>query len=161
MRYPTDALDASRPAALLVIRVVVGGLFVYHGIDKFDAGISMVEGMFRSWGVPAPGLAAPLVAVLEIVGGLALLAGLAARAAGAVLALVMIGALLYVKVDLGVISSTPMPGAELDLAYLAGLVATLAFGPGRWSADAVLGLEQTAAPAQPAPGEGAVRSGAF
>ncbi|MFN0090052.1 MAG: DoxX family protein [Acidimicrobiales bacterium] len=135
-------LDQCRPVALLVVRVLIGGLFVYHGIDKFDAGISMIEGMFRTWGVPAAGVAAPATAVIEIVGGLALIAGLGTRLAAAVLGLVMLGAILYVKAALGIISSEPMPGAELDLAYLAGLVAVFAHGAGRLSLDAMLHLEQ-------------------
>ena len=66
----------------------------------------------------------------------------------------MLGAILYVKADLGIISSEPMPGAELDLAYLAGLVAVFAaHGVGRLSLDAILRLEQAdvvESPAAPA-----------
>ncbi|MGE0726954.1 MAG: DoxX family protein [Acidimicrobiia bacterium] len=141
MRRLSRTVDQCRPYALLAVRIIVGGLFLYHGIDKFDAGISMVEGMFRSWGVPAPGLAAPLTAVLEIVGGVAIIAGVGTRVASAVLGLVMVGAIIYVKADLGIFSSEPMPGAELDLAYLAGLITLMAHGARRWSVDAMLSLD--------------------
>lgn len=141
MRRLIGTLDHCRPFALLAVRLIVGGLFVYHGVDKFDAGISMVEGMFRSWGVPAAGLAAPLTAIIEIVGGVAIVIGLGTRIASALLGLVMVGAILYVKTDLGIFSSEPMPGAELDLAYLAGLITLIAHGAGRWSVDAVAGLD--------------------
>jgi putative oxidoreductase len=144
MQQVSSTLNRFRPAAPLVLRVVIGGLFVWHGIDKFDAGIEMVEGMFRLWGVPAPALAAPAVAVIEIVAGLALIAGLATRLAAILLGAVMVGSLLYVKQDLGIISSVEMPGAELDLALLAGLVALVFLGPGRLSVDHALGLEATA-----------------
>jgi putative oxidoreductase len=142
MHQLCSTLDRGRPAAPLVLRVVLGGLFIWHGIDKFDAGISMVEEMFTMWGVPAPGLAAPLVAVVEIVGGIALVLGLATRVAAMLLSVVMIGALIYVKQDLGIISAGPMPGAELDLALLAGLVALVVLGPGRFSLDDRLGVER-------------------
>ena len=142
MHQLCSTLDRGRPAAPLVLRVVLGGLFIWHGIDKFDAGISMVEEMFTMWGVPAPGLAAPLVAIVEIVGGVALVLGLATRVAAMLLSVVMIGALIYVKQDLGIISSGPMPGAELDLALLAGLVALVVLGPGRFSPDDRLGVER-------------------
>jgi uncharacterized membrane protein YphA (DoxX/SURF4 family) len=56
----------------------------------------------------------------------------------------MLGALIYVKQDLGVISDGPMPGAELDLALLAGLVALVVIGPGRFSLDDRLGVEPSA-----------------
>ncbi len=141
MRRICGMMDLGQPFTLLAVRIIVGGLFVYHGIDKFDAGISMIEGMFTSWGVPAPGFTAPLTAIVEIAGGLALMAGIGTRLAGMVLGVVMLGAIVFVKADLGLISTEPMPGAELDLAYLAGLATLVAFGPGRLSVDALIGLD--------------------
>ncbi len=141
MHQVCSTLNRARPAAPLVLRVVIGGLFIWHGIDKFDVGISMIEDMFRMWGVPAPGLTAPLTAVVEIVAGVMLVLGLGTRVAATALSVVMIGALIYVKQDLGIISSEPMPGAELDLAMLAGLIAILVLGPGRVSLDDRFGIE--------------------
>ncbi len=133
----TDTIiERARPLAPLVLRVVLGGLFVYHGFDKFSGGINGVLAMFDGWGVPASSVAAPLVAVIEIVGGAALIVGVGTRIAAAALGAVMIGALLFVKVDLGLVSDGPMPGAELDLALLAGLVAIAVIGPGPFSVDA-------------------------
>lgn len=139
-----------RPAVPVVLRVVIGGLFVYHGYDKFDGGIDMVEQMFDMWGVPAPSLAAPVTAIVEIAAGLALIVGLGTRVAAVLLGLVMIGALVYVKRDLGVISSEPMPGAELDLALLAGLVTVMGIGPGGLSIDSVMGIDPATADSRPA-----------
>jgi len=141
MHQICSTLDRGRPAAPLVLRLVIGGLFIWHGIDKFDAGISMIEDMFTMWGVPAPSLAAPVTAVVEIVAGVLLVVGLGTRVAAMALGAVMIGALIYVKQDLGIISSVPMPGAELDLALLAGLVAVIVLGPGRLSLDHQFGIE--------------------
>jgi len=134
-------LNKFRPTVPLILRVVLGSLFVWHGIDKFDVGISTIEGMFESWGVLAPGFTAPFTAVIEIVGGAALVLGIGTRIAAMLLSVLMIGALIYVKKDLGIISSQPMPGAELDLAILAGLVTVLFTGPGRYSIDDKIGLE--------------------
>ncbi len=134
-------LNRFQVLAPLALRIVLGSLFVWHGIDKFDAGISMVEDMFTMWGVPAPGLTAPLSAIIEIGAGVALITGLGTRLASLLLGAVMIGAIMYVKADLGVISSEPMPGAELDLALLAGLVAVVVLGPGRYSLDSMFGIE--------------------
>ena len=141
MHQVCRTLNRARPVAPLVLRVVIGGLFIWHGIDKFDVGISMVEDMFSMWGVPAPGLTAALTAVVEIVAGSALVLGLGTRFAAMALSVVSIGALLYVKQDLGIISSEPMPGAELDLALLGGLVAVILLGPGPISIDHRLGIE--------------------
>lgn len=141
MHTVINRLNRLQIFAPLVLRVVIGALFVWHGIDKFDAGISMIEEMFTMWGVPAPSLTAPLSAVIEIGAGAALIAGLGTRAAALLLSTVMLGSLLYVKADLGLISSVPMPGAELDLALLAGLLSIIILGPGRLSADDMLGIE--------------------
>ncbi len=144
MHKVCSALNRFRPAAPLVLRVVIGALFIWHGIDKLDGGIDMVEGGFSSWGVPAPALTAPLTAAIELIAGVALVLGIGTRIAAMLLSIVMIGALIYVKQDLGVISSAPMPpGAELDLALLAGLVALIVIGPGRVSIDEQVGLEPT------------------
>ena len=135
------SLNRLRPAVPLVLRVVLGGLFLWHGIKKFDGGIDGVEAMFEMWGVPLAALTAPLAALVEIVGGAALIAGVATRLSAVALSLVMLGALFYVKADLGIISSEPMPGAELDLSLLAGLVSLIFLGPGRYAVDSIIGLE--------------------
>ncbi|CAN5423070.1 hypothetical protein BH24ACT7_BH24ACT7_22570 [soil metagenome] len=135
------ALSRISSLAPLVLRLAIGGLMTYHGFDKLRGGIDGVEAMFTMMDVPTPALTAPLVTALEIIGGLALLAGIGTRLAAASLAGVLTGALLFVKTDLGIISSGPMPGAELDIALLAGLVALLLLGPGNVSADRAVGLE--------------------
>lgn len=121
-----------------ILRVVLGVLFLYHGIDKFDTGISNVEGAFDGWGVPLPGLTAPLTAILEIVFGIALIVGAWTRLAAAVLSVVMIGALIFVKLEGDVLG-----GSETDFAYLAGLVSLMLLGPGRLSVDEAMKLDDT------------------
>ncbi|MDP9440915.1 MAG: DoxX family protein [Actinomycetota bacterium] len=117
----------------------------YHGFSKLFGGLDGVTGMFEMMEVPAPPVAAPVVTFIEIVAGLALIAGIGTRIAAPLLAIVLLGALVLVKVDLGIISSGPMPGAELDLALLAGLVALLLMGPGDVSADRAFGLAHATA----------------
>lgn len=141
MKRINTALSRISPLAPLVLRIAIGGIMLYHGIDKLRGGMDGVEGMFTMMDVPAPALSAPLVTALEVIGGIALIAGLGTRLAAASLAAVLTGAVLFVKTDLGIISSGPMPGAELDIALLAGLVALLLLGPGNMSADRAVGLE--------------------
>lgn len=45
------------------------------------------------------------------------------------------------KADLGIISTTPMPGAEIDIALLAGLVVVFIVGPGAAAVDGAIGVE--------------------
>lgn len=122
----------------VIIRVFLGGLFLLHGIDKFQGGISGVEDFFASSGVPAAALSAPLTAGLEIVVGLALIIGLFTRLAAAVLALVLMGAIFWVKADGGILGSS-----ELELAYIAGLLSLVLIGPGRLSIDEALNTDET------------------
>lgn len=122
----------------VIIRVFLGGLFLLHGIDKFRGGLSGVEEFFASSGVPAASLTAPLTAGLEVVVGVALIAGLLTRLAAAVLALIMMGAIFWVKADGGILGSS-----ELELAYIAGLLSLVLIGPGRLSIDEAMKTDET------------------
>lgn len=113
--------------APLVLRLLVGLVFVVHGWQKLTAGPSGFAGMLTGLGVGAPELTAWLVTIAELVGG----------------ALLLIGAIVLVKADLGIIAAegTMMPGAELDIALLAGLTTLLLLGPGRICVDHAVGIE--------------------
>ena len=135
------SLDFFAPLAL---RLGLGVVFVAYGYSKLTGGPAEgFGGMLTGLGVGAPELVAWLVTIAELVGGLMLLAGLATRLVALPLIATMIGAIVLVKADLGIIapSGAPMPGAALDIALLAGLVALLFMGPGRLSLDHVLGIE--------------------
>lgn len=77
------ALNKYQPYVLLFVRIVIGLIFLLHGLQKFgiigDGNIQGVVGMFGDLGMPLPGLTAPLVALAEVLGGLALMAGIIAR----------------------------------------------------------------------------------
>ena len=62
--------------AFTIFRVAVGGVFLAHGIQKFFMyGLHGVAGAFASMGVPAPAVTSVLVAVVELLGGAALILG--------------------------------------------------------------------------------------
>lgn len=129
--------------APIVLRLAVGGIMAYHGFDKFRGGIGGVEEFFGMAGVPAPELVAPLVAALELAAGAALILGVATRISAATLAVVLVGAIAFVKAEVGIIATSGnMPGLELDLALLAGLIALVLLGPGHAAVDRVIGLER-------------------
>jgi putative oxidoreductase len=129
--------------APLVLRLGVGLVFVVHGWQKLTGGPSAFGGMLSGLGVGAPEVFAWLVTIAELVGGLLLLVGLLTRLATLPLIATMIGAIVLVKVDLGIIApeGAMIPGAELDIALLAGLTALLLLGPGRLSVDHAVGIE--------------------
>ena len=137
MQALNAALARQASLAPIILRLVLGALLLYHGIDKFDTGLTNVEGFFASNDVPAPGLTAPLVAVVEIVVGLALILGIGTRIAAAVQIVILIGAMIFVKLP------DILGSSELDLAYIAGLAAVVLLGPGRFSIDEAMNADET------------------
>ncbi|QED47781.1 DoxX family protein [Cytobacillus dafuensis] len=101
----------------LILRVFLGITFFIHGLVKFQGGIENIVGWFESIGLP--GFMAYGVALIELVGGIALVIGLGSRIVSALFALVMIGAILKVKLAVGFLGNGQMAGYELDLAFLA------------------------------------------
>lgn len=137
MHRPTTFLNALRPYMPLVVRLALGFLLVVHGIDKFDTGLGNVGDAFDGWGVPLPDISATFVAVFEVIGGIALLIGIGTRFVALGMIGVLIGAMIFVKFEIGVLG-----GYETDLAYIAGLASLIATGPGLLSADSALGIEK-------------------
>lgn len=101
----------------LILRVVLGVIFFVHGLVKFQDGIENTVGWFSSIGLP--GVMAYGVASIELVGGLALIIGFGTKIISALLSILMIGAILKVKLSLGLLGNGQMAGYELDLALLA------------------------------------------
>ena len=118
---------------IAVLRVVIGFTFLMHGWQKlFEMGLGGVAEMFGMMGVPLPELTGPLVGVLELVGGAALLVGLGTRWAAALLALDMLAAILIAHLPFGFFA--PM-GFELPLVLLGGAAALALAGPGAFALD--------------------------
>lgn len=136
MNRPANLLDSLQPYAAVLIRLILGYLLIRHGLDKFDAGLGNVGDQFDTWGVPLPDLSAGFTAVVELVGGIGLVLGVATRYIALLMTGVLIGAIVFVKADFGVLG-----GSETDLAYIAGLIALAVGGPGRWALDHLVGFE--------------------
>jgi putative oxidoreductase len=129
--------------APLVVRVIVGVIMAAHGLQKLLAGPANFGGFLAQLGVPLPGLMCWVVTLVELVGGLLLIVGLFSRLAALLLTIDLVVAIWLVKVNVGLLS-TPggdVPGAELDLALIAGFLVILFAGPGVISIDRALGLD--------------------
>jgi putative oxidoreductase len=128
---------------LLVLRVVVGALFVGHGAQKLfgwfgGAGLDATRGFFESVGL-RPGRTMALAAGLaEITGGLLFALGLLTPLAAALLIAVMASAIATVHWPNGVWATEG--GFEYNLVVIAAAFSVTATGPGKWSLDRVLGL---------------------
>ncbi len=131
-----DRLERYGEYAPLVLRLAVGVVFLAHGLGKFG-NLGGTAQLFGSMGMPAAGLMAALVAAIETFGGIALILGIGTRIAAVLLSVVMLVAIVMVKAKIGLIApmGAPMPGAELDVALLAGCVALVLQGSGHLSLD--------------------------
>lgn len=114
-----------------ILRVVIGISFLTHGILKFSAGIAGTAGWFSSLGLP--GFLAYIVAVIELVGGIAMILGIGTRIVAVLFAIVMLGGIFTVKLSIGFVGNGPMAGWELDLAYLAMSVYLLLNGSEKYA----------------------------
>lgn len=131
----TSLADGARPVALLLIRLVVGGVFLFSGWGKLH-GLEGVTNYFRELGIPYPELQAPFVAGVEFVGGLLVLVGLGTRLIVAPLSVTMVVAIITAKwADVeGLADFAGL--SEVD--YLVMFFALFTFGAGALSLDAVL-----------------------
>jgi len=142
---------ADAPKATLWIRLMAGWVFFWEGVIKFVF-VNQGVGRFTKLGMPMPEMLAPAIAVLEIVGGLCLIAGLLTRPFALLFIGEMIVAILSTKISLYLGTSPlalpPVPPQtgfwavmhewRSDIAQLACSLFLLLEGPGPWSLDASL-----------------------
>ena len=135
--HPARTTPALRDISLLIARVAIGFILLAHGWQKFNEyTLDGTTAAFGDMGVPAPAAAALFAAVVELIGGLALIAGLLTPVFAALNALNLTGALIIVHAGNGVFVENG--GYELVLALIAGLLLIGTLGAGRYSADELL-----------------------
>ena len=120
--------------ALLIVRLIVGIIFLYHGGQ-------LLFGLFGGGGIqatvngadgkPGMGPVGYLVAIGQFFGGLGLVVGVLTRFSAAALIVVMLGAIFMVHLKNGF--SVQGGGYEFNLALIGMLLAVLIAGPGRYT----------------------------
>ena len=124
--------------ALLLIRVLVGWVFLSEGIQKFIFPAQLGVGRFEKIGIPFPQFMAPLVGTVEIVCGTLVLLGLVTRLAVIPLLGVILVAIVTTKIPMIAKSGmwSMLHEARTDLSMWLALLFLLIAGPGVWSIDA-------------------------
>ena len=128
------------PAVVILIRLMVGAVFLSEGIQKFLSPDQLGAGRFLKIGLPMPDLLGPFVGTCEIACGGLVLLGLVTRLAVIPLLIIMAVALATTK--------WPMLGAQgfwhmahesrTDWSMSLGSLFLLIVGAGPWSLDAWL-----------------------
>jgi putative oxidoreductase len=136
--------NALREVATLVVRLVLGVIFVAHGAQKIGVfggdGLSGTVDTFQTyWGIPA--YLTYLTVLAELGGGLGLIFGFLTRLCGLGILVVMIVAIAVVHGangfwNMGTASGSP--GFEFNLALAAMALYFLLAGAGPWSLDAAI-----------------------
>lgn len=130
----TSATPRQLSVGLALVRIMTGVVMFMHGYQKFFMmGLDGVTGFFTQIGVPLPAVAAPLVAGLELVGGIALIAGVLTRLVAAAFVVDMLGAIVFVHLANGFFVSDG--GIEFVALLLVACIGFVIAGPGAYSID--------------------------
>ncbi len=124
------------PAALLILRITVGIIFIAHGAQKVfgtfgGPGIKGFSESLSTMGFTMPIFWAWIVALSEFLGGLFLIAGIIPRISAGLIGITMIVAILKVHGPNGLFSS--QGGFEYQLMLLAVSICIVLLGAGKYS----------------------------
>ena len=147
----SDLFATRAPAATILIRFLVGAVFLSEGIQKFLDPAAKGVGRFMKIGIAAPGVMGPFVGTAETICGALLLFGLLTRPAALVLIADISVAIVSTKLpillgrDFGPFHLAQLPRygfwsmaseARTDWSMLLGALFLLIVGAGAWSLDA-------------------------
>jgi uncharacterized membrane protein YphA (DoxX/SURF4 family) len=123
---------------ILLLRVLVGWVFLSEGIQKFLFPEALGVGRFAKIGIPAPAVTAPFVGVVEIVCGALLIVGLFTVTAAVPLLIDIIVAIATTKVPRLFKQGfwAAMHEGRTDFCMVLGLLAIVCLGAGSFSLDA-------------------------
>ncbi len=123
--------------AVILIRIMVGWVFVSEGIQKFLYPAQLGFGRFEKIGMPSPQILAPVVGAIEIICGALVIVGLFTRVASIPLLCVIGTAIVTTKLPMLNANSvwSTLHESRTDLSMLLGLLFLLIVGSGGLSLD--------------------------
>ena len=133
-------LQSNAPRATILVRILVGWVFLSEGMQKFLFPAALGAGRFAKIGIPDPQFLAPFVGVVEIVCGGLLILGLLTRLAAIPLLIDITVAILTTKIPMVHKSGfwATMHEARTDFCMWLGSLFLLIVGAGPWSLDAAI-----------------------
>jgi putative oxidoreductase len=137
MRWRNWLFDGTAQASVILVRLLVGWVFLSEGVQKFLFPAALGVGRFAKIGIPAPHFFAPFVGVVEIVCGLLVIVGFLTRLAAIPLAIDISVAIATTKIPMLAKDGFwgTMHEARTDLCMLLGSLFLIAVGSGRLSPD--------------------------
>jgi putative oxidoreductase len=115
---------------IALLRLMTAIVFIVSGSGKWAVGLAATTAGFARVGIPAPGIAAPFIVILELGGGLLVFLGLFTRVLGLLFALEMTVTAFYVKFP-----AQWWNPARIDLMLLVAGILLIIVGPGRLAVD--------------------------
>lgn len=135
-----DILKSNLGASIILIRIIVGAVFLSEGIQKFLYPDALGVGRFIKIGIPSPELLAPFVGVVEIVFGFLILIGLLTRIAAIPLIINISVAIISTKIPILLNEGfwKMAHEARTDFSMLIGSIFLLIVGAGKISVDSLI-----------------------
>lgn len=127
-----DRTESELSAAALLMRLTVGGLMLFHGLNKVQTGVDWLPGLLEANGLPAA--LAPGVYIGEVVAPVLLLLGVATRLSAAAIVFTMLMAVyLSHPGDVLSLGKHGEYALELHVFYAVGALVVALIGPGRYA----------------------------
>lgn len=122
------ALAKNKDISITLMRIVIGLIFLTHGYMKW-AGFADASLTFK------------ILAIVEPLGGIAILIGMLTRWAALGIAIIMLGAMQMKIANVGIMGFAGKGGWEFDALIFAACVMMMTVGAGKWSMDAKTGWD--------------------
>ena len=133
----TSLLNSDNSKTTILIRLMIGVVFLSEGVQKFLFPGELGAGRFAKIGLPSPEFLGSFVGSFEIICGILILIGLFTRFASIPILVIMLVAIAVTKSEVLVQKGfwEMMHGSRTDWAMLLGSIFLIIKGGGRWSLD--------------------------
>jgi putative oxidoreductase len=130
-------INTDNSKTTILIRLMVGAVFLSEGIQKFLFADTLGAGRFEKIGLPFHDFLGPFVGTFEIVCGALVLLGLLTRIASIPLIIIMLVAIATTKTEVLVEKGfwEMLHGSRTDWSMLLGSLFLFIKGSGDWSLD--------------------------